>query len=294
MREPGLVDWTRAHTAWENGGSAVLQVGSPRRFVPAPFSAAGRQLVDRPHQTAGQRVHAPPSGCRSCGGAGTGGVRFARPPAHFYDPYRGRSAAMAAWGARRHGSAAARPGQIFKFVPRGRGPLCPPVGRVSQPVSAASATENHRRPGRKPASRERRRSARTNFQICPTRPRTSVSASWDGFPNLSPLRAQPKNHRRPGQKPASWERRRPARTNFQICPTWPWTSVSASWDGFPNLSPLRAQPKTTVDRNKNQRHGSAAAWPGQIFKFVPRGRTSVSARWISNCQTSSRGPPNAS
>jgi hypothetical protein len=50
------------------------------------------------------------------------------------------------------------------------------------------------------------------------------------------------------------------------------TSVSASWDGFPNLSPLRAQPKTAVDRDEHQRHGSAAAWPGQIFKFVPRGR----------------------
>jgi hypothetical protein len=57
------------------------------------------------------------------------------------------------------------------------------------------------------------------------------------------------------------------------------TSVSASWDGFPNLSPLRAQPKTAVDRDEHQRHGSAAAWPGQIFKFVPRARTSVSASW---------------
>jgi hypothetical protein len=58
------------------------------------------------------------------------------------------------------------------------------------------------------------------------------------------------------------------------------TSVSAPWDGFPNLSPLRAQSKTTVDRDEHQRHGSAAAWPGQIFKFVPRARTSVSARWV--------------
>jgi hypothetical protein len=160
VREPGLVDWTRAHTAWENGGSAVLQVWSPLHFLPSPFSAAGRQLFDRPHQTAGQRVHAPRRGAGRLWGTATGGVRFARPPAHFCDPYRGRSAAMAAWGARRHGSP----------------DLCVrPVGRVSQPVSTASPTKNHRRPARKPASRERRRTARTNFQICPTRPRTSVS-----------------------------------------------------------------------------------------------------------------------
>jgi hypothetical protein len=78
-------------------------------------------------------------------------------------------------------------------------------------------------------------------------------------------------HGRMGRK-TSRERRRSARTNFQICPTRPRTSVSAPWDGFPNLSPLRAQPKTAVDRDENQRHGSVAARPGQIFKLVPRGR----------------------
>jgi hypothetical protein len=168
---------------------AGLQVGSPLCFRLFPFSAVGRQLVDRPHQTAGQRVHAPRRGAGRLWGTATRGVRFARPPANFYDPYRGRSAAMAAWGARRHGSAAARPGQIFKFVPRGR------------------------------------------------------------------------------------------------------TSVSAPWDGFPNLSPLRAQPKTAVDREENQRQGSAAARHGQIFKFVPRGRgPQCPPRWVFSARHRCPGP----
>jgi hypothetical protein len=73
---------------------------------------------------------------------------------------------------------------------------------------------------------------------------------------------------------AEWMQRRSVRTSHgpSAYGTATRTSVSVPWDGFPNLSPLRAQPKTTVDRDENQRHGSAAARPGQIFKFVPRGR----------------------
>jgi hypothetical protein len=64
----------------------------------------------------------------------------------------------------------------FQICPT-RPDLCVcPVGRVSQPVSAASPTKNRRRPGRKPASGKCRRTTRTNFQICPTWPWTSVSA----------------------------------------------------------------------------------------------------------------------
>jgi hypothetical protein len=43
-----------------------------------------------PRHVHGRRFHAPLSGCRSILGDANRGCRFARPPANFCDPYRGR------------------------------------------------------------------------------------------------------------------------------------------------------------------------------------------------------------
>ena len=47
-------------------------------------------VIIGPHRFHPSRVHAPLSGCRSIMGDRHRGCRFARPPANFCDPYRGR------------------------------------------------------------------------------------------------------------------------------------------------------------------------------------------------------------
>ena len=48
------------------------------------------RVIIGPHRFHPSRVHAPLSGCRSIMGDRHRGCRFARPPANFCDPYRGR------------------------------------------------------------------------------------------------------------------------------------------------------------------------------------------------------------
>ena len=82
---------------------------------PSPAQRAGKGLQPRP--IAIPRVHAPHSGCRALFGPADRRCRFAQPPAHFTDPYRGRRTVSSSIG-----SCAALRGHRSEHEPRGQLP----------------------------------------------------------------------------------------------------------------------------------------------------------------------------